>query len=155
MRTKRVNRYYCDFCKKSGCSAGHMRRHERHCTMNPKRTCGVCAMLDYPQTSLASLTGRLPDAKDYLVADEWGLECYKGSLTDAANNCLAIVREEANNCPACILAAIRQSGIPVLMVTDFNYTEERKAMWEIVNDARRRGELAEMRSEVGYHGCVR
>ena len=38
--TKKV--YYCDFCKKHGLSSGHLQQHEKHCTNNPKRICGVC-----------------------------------------------------------------------------------------------------------------
>lgn len=96
MKTKRVNRYYCDYCKKQGGSASHISRHEKRCTMNPDRECGVCDLL--------------------------------GVAQDCANKCLKWLREACDNCPACILAAIRQRGIPVPMVTDFDWTDEMKAV---------------------------
>lgn len=36
--------YYCDFCKKSNRSASAMSKHEKHCTLNPKRECRLCRM---------------------------------------------------------------------------------------------------------------
>ena len=42
MKIIKVNRYYCDFCKKANCSAPAMSLHERHCTLNPNRTCCMC-----------------------------------------------------------------------------------------------------------------
>ena len=42
MKTKLRQRHYCDFCKKSGGSRYHMERHEKYCTMNPKRECRMC-----------------------------------------------------------------------------------------------------------------
>ena len=36
MKTKRVLRYYCDFCGRGGCGKYAMEVHEKYCTMNPK-----------------------------------------------------------------------------------------------------------------------
>jgi hypothetical protein len=44
MTTKRVNRYYCDHCRKGGCNAGAIRRHESVCFFNPHRGCLVCGL---------------------------------------------------------------------------------------------------------------
>lgn len=133
MRVKRVNRYYCDFCKKSGCSAGHMKRHEKHCTMNPKRACGMCSFNDGgvspPMSKLIKL---LPDPESYRSEDEFG-PSYSGALSTAANKALKGLRDEVEDCPACILAAIRQAGIPAPMVTDFNYGKECKSFWSEAN----------------------
>lgn len=40
MKTKRKLRYYCDWCKKSGGSKHHLAKHERGCTLNPRRVLG-------------------------------------------------------------------------------------------------------------------
>lgn len=50
MKTKKVNRYYCEHCKKSGCNAGHIKEHEIKCCRNPRRVCKVCGVTsrDYP-----------------------------------------------------------------------------------------------------------
>lgn len=37
MKRKRVWRYYCDFCKKSGCGRAAMAWHEQRCINNPAR----------------------------------------------------------------------------------------------------------------------
>lgn len=34
-------RYYCDYCKRAGGSRVHMEKHEKGCTNNPKRECGI------------------------------------------------------------------------------------------------------------------
>lgn len=96
MNKKMVWRYYCDYCKKSGCSAGHMKKHELHCTMNPNRQCGHCEAANETQSSISDLIIALG----------------KGSLEEMDN-----LRNVAHNCPTCILAAIRQSGLP-------NYSDE-------------------------------
>lgn len=52
MKVKRVNRYYCDFCRKGLCSKYWMERHESSCTANPKRQCRMCeafASADLPK----------------------------------------------------------------------------------------------------------
>ena len=140
MKTRKVNRYYCDFCKKQGGSASHMRRHESACTMNPKRICRVCKMLDYPQVDLGELVKLLPNHETYFKDDDdMGGEAryYSSELTTASNNVLSKLRDATENCPACILAAIRQAHIPVPMVTDFNFTEEMEAAWAVFNESQR------------------
>jgi hypothetical protein len=77
-----VNRYYCDFCKKSGCSGGHIRKHERGCTRNPNRECGICRKVEYEQQPTPALLAAL---------EEGGVEA---------------VKKLAQDCPACVMAAI-------------------------------------------------
>ena len=93
MRRKPSYRYYCDYCKKSGGSGSAMAIHEKHCTMNPNRVCRFCA------------TGA-----------DWGMEQHPIGDLIAALGCgdeagMKALRELAQGCPACILAAIRQSGL--------------------------------------------
>ena len=139
MRTKRVNRYYCDFCPKAGGSAGHMKRHERGCTMNPDRVCGVCGIVEATQRPIQELIALLPNHLNFQCYGE-GHEGYDAALTITANKKLPRLREAANDCPACILAAIRQAHIPVPMVSDFNWTREMQAVWDAINRLTRHGE---------------
>ena len=83
-------RYYCDFCKKSGGSAPHMKKHESRCTANPNRTCGMCLELGLSQKPIKNLIEALGNG------DSHGLEK---------------LRDLAEGCPVCTLAAIRQSGL--------------------------------------------
>ena len=88
MRTAMRPRYYCDHCNKGNGSPSAMRKHERGCTANPQRICGMCSML-------AREGGDMPaPPRDELVrimdADGFEAMC-----------------QAANNCPACILSALR------------------------------------------------
>ncbi len=123
MKTKRVNRYYCDFCKKSGCSAGHMKKHESRCTLNPNRECGVCRLGNQwrrpvPMTELLAI---LPD----VVAFNGDPTCIDEIATGkAVAAVLPKLRAATANCPACIFAALRQKGIPPSIVPGFDFQQE-------------------------------
>lgn len=130
MKKKRVWRYYCDFCKKAGCSGYHLRRHEERCTMNPNRLCGMCGLLAHNQPSLASIIALLPDPEKFktTITDD---EAWDGIFSDLAKAVSAVfprVRRAARECPTCILAALRQAKIPVPMVSEFDYSKESKAI---------------------------
>ena len=88
MRTAMRPRYYCDHCNKGNGSPSAMKRHESGCTANPGRVCGMCRLRadDEEREHIPS--------RDELVAvlDAGGF----------AAMCLA-----ADNCPACILSALR------------------------------------------------
>lgn len=116
MKVKKVNRYSCDFCKKRTFTAHSMRKHEEHCTMNPDRKCGMCRYADHDQPVLKDLIVVLPvEGSNY----EW--------FGEAVNDALPKLREAAANCPACIMAALRQAKIPVPMVDDFKFKDECEA----------------------------
>lgn len=136
MRVALRKRYYCDHCKKAGGSSGHMKRHEAGCTANPARVCGVCrtaGISAQPLPELIALTRKLatwhsadPEGPDY------------GSLDAEAMKAL---REAAGNCPACILAAFRQSDCGS---SEFQFKSELLKLWAEVNEAKADGE------EYGY-----
>ena len=89
MRTAMRPRYYCDHCNKGNGSPSAMRRHERGCTLNPARVCGMCA-------KLADEGGPDPaPPRDELrkLLDTQGFKA---------------MCEAANDCPACILSVLRQ-----------------------------------------------
>lgn len=132
MKTKKVNRYYCEFCKKSGCVARWIKKHEERCTMNPDRYCGFCHLLDKTQPDLQELLIILPDPDDYKTWDDFtgDFQGFDACLGTAANEALSKLRDATENCPACIMAALRQKGIPVTMVDDFNFSDESQAIWD-------------------------
>ena len=117
MKTKKVNRYYCDHCNKGGGSAGHMRRHEERCTLNPQRVCGMCRFDEFDERDpkpLAELVALLPDPEKHRTScyevGEGGRGSYTG-LTEAIKLIWADFEKAADECPACMLAAIRQAGL--------------------------------------------
>ena len=141
MRTKRVNRYYCEFCRKSGGSAGHMVRHEEHCTMNPHRKCRMCESIDTPQPDIRSLLSALPNAETFEVPAQFGIgKAYRGlddGIRAGIERCKSITE-----CPICIFAALRQSGL--IHFTDtgvFDLKAEMAKTWQAINDADARAEM--------------
>jgi hypothetical protein len=110
-----VNRYYCDFCKKGGCSGGHIAKHERSCTRNPNRVCGVCREAHLEQKPTADLLAALKA------------------------NGVEGVQAVASGCPACVMAAIHalRKEEPLEQVgggeydnyIDFNYRTAADAFW--------------------------
>jgi len=127
MRKVKRWRYYCDFCKKAGGHAGHMRNHEKHCTNNPNRECGMCNVCNsLPNHNelielLATFPGETIEPFDPDTAP------YK-SIKDEKS--LIEFRKKADGCPACMLAALRQSGI---FMENFDYAKEAKEFWAEVN----------------------
>lgn len=83
MKTKKVNRYYCEHCTKSGCNAGHIKAHEKKCCKNPGRACEMCGT-------------EKRDYKDLCKQFE-----AEGGNTDA-------LAEWVEGCPWCMLAVILQ-----------------------------------------------
>lgn len=96
MTTKTKTVYYCDYCKKHGLSRAAMEKHETKCTLNPDRICGWGHSNETADfRSLAKeLQGRTPLMQNDIA---W--------LHDE------ILGDEAAACPACMLAALRQSGV--------------------------------------------
>ena len=137
MRRKKVWRFYCEFCKKSGCSGGHISKHEKRCTNNPDRFCGMCKMQDLKQPSLQDMKALLPNPDTYAKQSEYGIGVEYVGLDVAVEEVMEKFREAAGFCPACIMAALRQKGIPVPLVTSFNFTAECKEWWAEFNEANR------------------
>ncbi len=140
MRTKKVNRYWCDFCDKAGLQAGAMRKHEKHCTLNPDRSCRVCGLLsdnqdyEFEPVPLAALIAILPDSSVYHadhVTDKVLVE-FNESVVAA----IPALRKASGDCPACMLAALRQAKIPVPIAEGFDFTAEMKAIFSEINENR-------------------
>lgn len=127
MKVKKVNRYYCDFCKKANCSSVSISRHEKHCTMNPKRECRMCKILKNKTVPMKKLLQITP-------------------TTNATKELLEPLRGLVDNCPACILAALRQSGCTDY--TLFDYKKEVEAFWAEVNEQQRMEDEAAILYEV-------
>lgn len=91
-----------------------MVRHERGCTANPERICGLC---EYATPPLK------PKRTFDLV------ECLTGGLQGDYSNIdiegrMRNLRSLAEDCPGCILAGIRQSGImKALYDSEYGYPD--------------------------------
>lgn len=158
MRSKMRMQYYCDFCKKSGASKHAMTLHEKHCTLNPERECRMCAIVEGGNGhDIPTLLELLPRPEDYkkMVGkpDGWDLAWngtphleYPG-LNEALIKALPLLRATTNNCPACILAVLRQFFEPLSKpygalgnMTDgkdgrlFDYKKEAKSLFIDYNE---------------------
>lgn len=125
--TKKV--YYCDHCKKKGFHRSRIEEHEKVCTMNPRRECGLCRLrLECGEGGCdfdlqIAVNSFLDWVRHRARAYEWVsrktpeimevLGSYKfASFYDIDAPEPEIVRELnrlANDCPACALAIVRQS----------------------------------------------
>ena len=132
MRTVRRWRYYCDFCKKAGGQRQGLQLHEQNCTLNPKRGCRICAMVlggaPVAMPILLALLPAGPPPEPHLgaMAEQWN-PAY-GEFVEAIKAALPKLRAETENCPACIMAALRQAKIPVPMAEGFDFKAESAAM---------------------------
>lgn len=132
MRTKKVNRYWCDFCNKAGLQSRSMLVHEKHCTMNPGRDCRVCGLMGgsvkIGAEKMAALVAILPAYVEY-DGDGWGnpTPAYS-AFCKALPEAIPALRAATDNCPACIMAALRLAKIPVPMVNEFDFKAEMRAV---------------------------
>ena len=122
IKTKKV--YYCEFCKKKGLSAGHISKHEKHCTANPKRVCGVCGSIGLPENGIKLVKATqvmlvLRRKKEDIGVNFKDLEKFKLRIKKIA---------EDINCPACVLACLRQAGLR--QDAGYDYIEEMKKYWD-------------------------
>ena len=92
MHIKMRPRYYCDHCRKASGSKPAMAIHEAHCTANPDRTCRMCGTSISPRYHVAILQ------RQGNTMEDW-----KAKMDS--------LRSATEDCPCCILAAIRQSGV--------------------------------------------
>jgi hypothetical protein len=107
-----------------------MKKHESGCTLNPNRVCRVCKMVQGVQEPIEILIALLPKLSES-ERNAFGPESDNGH--QRVNAALPSLRKACTNCPACILAALRQAKIPVPIASDFNWTNEMKAVWAVLN----------------------
>lgn len=102
--------------------------------MNPNRTCGVCAMMEDEDFAapLAELVAMWPNVRNYDLSDPQDNARLGRDVVVAIDD----VRRKAARCPACILASIRQAGLPVSMVEGFDFRKEMGGIWAEVNEVR-------------------
>ena len=93
MNKRQVWRYFCEHCGRGSGNASFIARHERHCGLNPNRVCRMCQRVGNTQASMSVL----------LQAVEWRADDIWEEQTPDR------LREVTGNCPACILAALRQA----------------------------------------------
>ena len=139
MLTKVKKVYYCEYCGRHRLTARSIEEHEKHCTLNPHRTCRMCGR--------SNLTPLLEKYRDRFVINEdksgWGVTLdwvwTRGEVT------LEQIEEDTGHCPACTLAVMRICGFnrwPSPL--GFDYHKAREDWW------RERNAKAELADAGGY-----
>ncbi len=107
MKTKIKKVYYCDFCKKNGLIAYHIKEHELHCTANPNRECGMCDVKGLQHFEIIDIKNEHETFKGVIVDDE--------------------------DCPACVLAFVRQNKTQAYTKDKeaWSFTEAVKRYWDL------------------------
>lgn len=123
MHKKRVWQYKCDFCGKKNYSAGHMNSHERHCTMNPDRSCRMCKYAE----DVSDFSRAMSSMSAACYSTSSGIETLLNK--DALERELKALRDACGDCPACILAILRQKKIHPHDI-GFDYKKEVAELWE-------------------------
>jgi hypothetical protein len=116
-------RYWCDHCRKGGCSRYHMAIHERGCTLNPQRECGVCSALRLEPASLKLLVGFVTLKATWEPGPRKDKD--RGFLGDEH---VKTLREISAGCPVCMLAALRQAKC-IASHEVFNMKAELRTLW--------------------------
>lgn len=96
MRSETRVIHYCDFCGKHRHLRSAMEKHERGCTMNPDRVC---------RWSIGD------EAHPEFVLRELASSLHERACPALAAMDIDWLREVIGGCPACMLAALRQSGV--------------------------------------------
>jgi len=92
----------------------------------------MCELMGGGQVEMCRLVSLLPDPKPYIIEDEMGIS-YQ-DLEIEVGKAMPDLRDETEDCPACILAALQQAGIPIPCATDFNFKEECVEFFKTYND---------------------
>lgn len=124
IRIKKV--YYCGFCRKH--SLRPLTEHEKHCTANPDRYCRLCNT----KRDIKSIIEKVR-ASITIQHDPSGNSINNITSTMTIGDIWNLLDE---NCPACMLAILRQSTkgfgySPFHNV--FDYKKELAEWWENIN----------------------
>lgn len=130
MKTKIKPVYYCEYCGRHRLTSYSIKKHEKHCTLNPHRVCGMCGCSDLTPI-LEKYEDRfflgIKEKEDQLgQSSQWFWT--RGEVT------IEDIQDDVEGCPACTLAILRQTGMdkpPSPIV--FDYKKARKEWWEEVN----------------------
>ena len=99
----------------------------------------MCKIVESEQFEVVELIAALPNPKDYGEVGTTGKGTVYVGLDEAINSAILVLREKSNNCPMCILAALRQSGIiPAISIHAFDYKAEVERFWKEKNEEDRR-----------------
>lgn len=128
--------YYCDFCKKHGLAAGHMSRHEKRCTKNPVRDCGMCDRMGGAPDDVILAVRK---AKAILESHENEGGGFNGEYCGEFQDKINKIKKEVD-CPACMFSVLRFALEDNFWPLNYNFNDEVTDYWkkqheeEIINE---------------------
>lgn len=133
MKTVKKNVYYCDYCKKKGLSAHYVGKHERRCTANPNRQCGICNTLQGASPNIGEIVEQLKKRFKIIGLESDGVVIELQCKWTAEPVTLDEISKMVEGCPNCILAILRQTKLNYKCCgIEFDYAAEfKKAMYEV------------------------
>jgi len=108
-----------------------MARHEKGCTANPARECGVCRLAGFSPQPLIALVEFCRKRANWDISVDESHPPY-GGLDKTA---LEELRALADGCPVCMFAALRQAHVYADKEL-FNMKEALRDVWGPINQRR-------------------
>jgi len=126
MLVKMKNVYYCEHCGRHRLTAHSIEKHEKGCTLNPNRSCGVCN-----DSNIVELLAKYKDR--FVIVDDVDNRGYRTEISNWTGDPLTLneLRTDTEGCPVCILAVIRQCNLNRSPgdFTEFEYQAEHRGYW--------------------------
>ena len=136
MKTVVKNVYYCDFCNKRSLSASHTKKHEKHCTKNPDRECGLCKQNIDLKPLIEKYSNRYEIVEHISKYEGLDFENIEFKWIGEPVKYQQILND-VEGCPVCALAVVRLSGLSDCEVNrdefDYPYVKELKIWWDEEN----------------------
>jgi len=109
--------YYCDYCKKKYFIKSACAKHEKHCTRNLNRICGICG-----NTNISDIIEKIKEEFPFEEHEGW-VKWKDKELTQE------ILLDYVEGCPACALTIIRIAFKDLVSWINFNYKEAHTKYW--------------------------
>lgn len=129
MKEKIVKQYMCEFCGKKRYRRHIMAQHEKRCTANPDRKCGMCKSKNCRIREIVLIVKTTARLAGREVPDSPVLEFNTVNGLPTKSETLKQIEYEAHHCPACILAVHRAGEF----FTEFDFKKASEAWWNEQN----------------------
>ena len=134
--------YYCDFCKKRYMIKTACEKHEKHCTLNQDRECGLCGIAGrgedawHPRPNIRKICDKY--GKKFILFDR---DVYEG-VEDlvpiyAEPFTTEDIIDDCEGCPSCTLTVIRCLGLlswHFLDKFEYDYKKGLEDFWKEIGD---------------------
>lgn len=103
--------HYCEFCRKHGLSRHAMEAHERRCTLNPVRVCRWAIDGHSNGAAVIDIAPLAEWLRARATPHPLSADPESDEHTYLTQEDIDLLHDEVSGCPACMLAALRQSGV--------------------------------------------